>query len=245
VTTKELKNIIDTIIAEAFDTVQKMYSNKEVAHEIGNTSVAQIFPQYSTCRNYSAANITRVSEQELRYAFVNVLQKHCAGGKMFFSIETPTEGSYKFPKKDMPKIMKTGGQSGNFDLVIHDEEFNRICLIEFKCNYPELNAFRKDFLKLANPKEDRDEKEVLRYFIHLIVNYEKTKLTNRLKAVSKLIGEGLNKNVNYVLYSLCRDNKNDNTNIANDFSSDGEIGANADIKGFSLHWFDEKTKTII
>ena len=231
-TTTELKNIIDQIIAEAFETVQKMYSNKECNHIICDSSVAQIFPQYSSKRNYSDENMTRVSEQELRFAFVDVLKKHCTGGKMFYSVETPTEGKYRFPKDDLPRIDDENGKSGNFDLVIHNENLKRICLIEFKANYPSERSFQKDFLKLANKKEDKDDTSVLRYFIHMVVNYNESKIKDIIKAARKVLEKAKQdkkeiETVNYVLFSL---NESDNKIIEQDISKHNKISTNIQLQ---------------
>ncbi|WP_052306009.1 hypothetical protein [Phocaeicola salanitronis] len=60
------------------------------------------------------------------------------------------------------------GQSANFDFVIHDNNFRRIALIEFKANNADEYDHAKDFKKLNNQEEGDDS--VLRYFIEIVKN---------------------------------------------------------------------------
>lgn len=237
-TKQEIKDIIEKIIAEALYILQEMYKNKECNHELGNASCYQIFPEYSTKRHYNDLNKTRESEQEIRFAFVQALLNYNnrkeAEPKLYFSVETPTEKKYAKTADGVKTIKETirGGGSGNFDLVLHDEKLRRVCLIEFKSDYPgnekakdgeRFVSIQKDFLRLANPNENKviaDEKEdSLRYFVHTVIQYEKGRVEERLMEAEGIIekvivGENKEKpvSVNYVLYSLCRDSKHKEDN---------------------------------
>lgn len=251
----EIKEFVENVISKAFDKVQKAYDNhREYDVKKNNESVSYednsiVFPMYGE-HITDEKRKTRISEQELRFAFVEAFKKLNEDNKYYFSVETPTEGRYKFPKGEMPEIVDDGGQSGNFDLVIHDESLRRICFIEFKAKYPNDRSFQKDFLKLANKKEDKDKTDVLRYFIHMVTEYNKSKIKGILQAATDVLNHAIASKrevepVSYILYSLnAHDKQNDNTEIAKDFSSNGEIDASADIKGISLHWYDEQTKDI-
>ena len=114
---------------------------------------------------------------------------------------------------------------------------------------------QKDFVKLANPKENKvinentgETENSIRYFVHTVISYDdKQKIENRLKEAYDVIDSVIGKDavpVNYVLYSLCRDDENDNQYIAADLSPSGEIGKNIDPNAISLHWYDEQTKEI-
>ena len=52
-------------------------------------------------------------------------------------------------------------------MVIHDNKFKRIALIEFKANNPKSSDYLKDFVKL---NEENYEGKVLRYFIEIVKN---------------------------------------------------------------------------
>ena len=58
------------------------------------------------------------------------------------------------------------------DLAIHDAEFNRIALIEFKALNPDKLCFLKDFVKLEN------EPDVLTYFLMYVKSYDKGTIEN-------------------------------------------------------------------
>ena len=115
-------------------------------------------------------DITRVSEQELKQIFIEQLNKEIEKGwDVYYSVETPTEKKYRFEGKDKPE-QNDSGRSANFDLVIHNNKFERIALIEFKANNPKLNDYLKDLVKL---NEENHEGKVLRYFVQIVKNSDK------------------------------------------------------------------------
>lgn len=131
--------------------------------------VVLFFPAY-----YKKGEIkdTRISEQELRFAFVEEFNSYCEKNqiKLFYSIEAPTKDTYSgFTDEPIINHEKGKGRSAEFDLVIYDEDLNRECLIEFKANNASEIDHNKDFLKLNNKAEG--EKDVLRYFIEIIKSY--------------------------------------------------------------------------
>ena len=124
-----------------------------------------IFPKYSNDNQK-----TRISEQELRCAFIESFNEYCNNpqnkSNYFYSVETPTKDKYSGFKTENPKI-SYAGRSGAFDMVIHDEQTNRVCLIEFKSDLKDIKEYNKDFLKLSNNPKEGDN-TVLRYFIELV-----------------------------------------------------------------------------
>lgn len=124
-----------------------------------------VVPKYGD--HGSNAGKPRISEQELRFAFIEALkEEEKAQGYLYsYSVETPTKNRYSFGG-EIPKIEKSSKyRSGNFDVVLYDKQLKRKCLIEFKYG-TDTSEFAKDFLKLGNPEEG--ENDSLRYFIHLI-----------------------------------------------------------------------------
>lgn len=141
--------------------------------------------------NKRCDNTLRISEQELRFAFVECFNEYCADNSdLYYAVEVPTTNPYRFSKVE-PKIDDTG-KSGNFDLAIYNKD-KIVCLIEFKANNPQEKSFQKDLLKLGNVNEGVDDGrnagDVLRFFIHLQDSYDNgtnidTKLSESVKNIN-------------------------------------------------------------
>ena len=157
---QELQKHIEKIINETFDIIDKLYEkNQENGNgEFDSGSSRLVFPKY---RNKDKI---RVSEQELRFLFVELFNKYCTDNKLnlFYSIETPTEESYKFGDTPKKHCIASEGESAQFDMVIYNESKKRVCLIEFKNNSNDAGEHEKDFLKLSV-----EGNEKLCYFISL------------------------------------------------------------------------------
>ena len=157
------KDHIESVINRTFKIIQEVYDNQQELNGIkGKGSGSRIiFPM-------KRGTETRISEQELRFIFVEQLNKEIEGmWDIYYSVETPTMDTYYF-KGDNPG-RKDDGQSANFDLVIHDSNFKRIALIEFKANNPVEHEYKKDFSKLNNEKEGDG---LLRYFIEIVKTFD-------------------------------------------------------------------------
>ena len=126
-----------------------------------------VFPAYYENKEPKG---TRISEQELRFAFVEEFNCYCEENSknLFYSVETPTKEKYS-GFSDVPK-QDDGGRSAEFDMVIYDENLNRVCLIEFKANNADKVDHEKDFLKLD--VDEKDNENVLRYFIEIVKSYK-------------------------------------------------------------------------
>lgn len=165
----KIEQHIERILKETFSRLYSCYPQigKECLDNSNNTRL--IFPPYGEDQNGEA----RVSEQELRFTFVEAFNNHCkkceAAAEFRYSVETPTNGKYRFKNTDSPHI-DNNGKSGNMDLVIHDKGGERLCLIEFKANNPEPKEIEKDLVKLTNCEEcDRETgKPIPRYFIGMV-----------------------------------------------------------------------------
>lgn len=168
------KEHIKNVIKNTFRIIREVYHcQKENENKLGESSKESriIFP--NSCKGE-----TRIREQELRFIFVEQLNKEIGaqGEKwdVYYSVETPTKGDkYRFTKGENPVYddQEGGkGDSANFDLVIFDNKLQRIALIEFKSNNS--GDHKKDIFKLDHPKEIGDDKEKmpLRYFIEVVKN---------------------------------------------------------------------------
>lgn len=159
------KEHIEQIIERTYEIVQSVYVNQQENNcNLSETYVPRsriIFPKYRSGE-------TRFSEQELRFVFVEQLNEEIRQGwDVYYSVETPTNKKYKFKDEPTPKVFEAnekGGQSAQFDLVIHDSSFNRIALIEFKANNATKEHHDKDFLKL----KEEGSADTLTYFLEIV-----------------------------------------------------------------------------
>ena len=101
---------------------------------------------------------TRISEQELRFLFVEQFLKD-TDKDLFYSVETPTEKKYRFRKtnEDIP-ILDDTGRSASIDMCVFkrdsDNKYNRFLNIEFKNENASKKSISKDILKLMHEKEN-------------------------------------------------------------------------------------------
>lgn len=148
-----IKEHVSKIIDLSFGIIQDVYHKQKECDGKPN-GCPQSHILFPTKRDKSI----RISEQELRFIFVEQLNVEIQNGwDVYYSVETPTLDTYCF-SEDEPRI-DPDGQSASFDLVIHDNSYNRIALIEFKANNADEKDHKKDILKLDNEKEKIQEEE--------------------------------------------------------------------------------------
>lgn len=181
------KEIVENVIKETIKILNCSYkANKEsIENNTDCTHTKMVIPSY---RNGEP----RISEQELRFAFIEALYNVC-NPNILYSIETPTKDTYQFSKDgnkfDFPQAGQ-GGRSGEIDLVLYEKKgnsFHRACIIEFKANSKSEYEFKKDFLKLHNPEEGNED--VHRYFIVIY----KSKDSKVICELSRIISENWDK----------------------------------------------------
>lgn len=213
------KEIIEKIIKDTFNVIKEVYeyqkeSNKEFnavqsPQKIGSRI---IFPKNGDDNNKT----DRISEQELRFIFVEQFNKseEVKENQLFYSVETPTKFFYYFSGEEGPKCIpdeehnehkgeEGAGRSGNIDLVIfqrNGKNVNRVALIEFKAHNPGKNDYRKDICKLINENND-----CLKYFIQIInvKNQKKTmeNIIDKIKDIDSL--KEKDKNIDYCINYRC------------------------------------------
>lgn len=203
-TAEEIKKHVDTIIKNTFDKLARVYENKE----------RLIFPCYRD-------GARRISEQELRFVFTEAFIEYCSDTNnsevkdWHYSIETPTLDTYVFkkgikaPKGPFPRQDKQG-ESASFDFVIHDQDFKRICLIEFKAH--KKDTIHKDYVKLIydlqmdnDTKRDRYTTHTQCYFIEIVDNYDKgtlKKFNNELHRIKDAVTSDAFNKIRFRCYSL-------------------------------------------
>lgn len=157
------KNKLHACICDIIDKSFKRLAEIYKCNVVGKPSEVSrlIFPRYRV------SNELRISEQELRFIFIEVFNQYCEENdiELLYSIETPSLDKYNF--KNNPQT-SDNGQSAMFDLVIFDRSFTRRVLIEFKANNADEKSHRKDIVKLINPQEGSED--VLRCFIEVVEN---------------------------------------------------------------------------
>ena len=164
-TAEHLNNIIDA----TFKIIQEVFEKQKECGGIHNENPQSriIFPRKRT-------ELVRISEQELRFIFVEQLNKEIhEGWDVYYSVETPTLDKYKF--KDVDPCVASNGQSASFDLVIHDKAYHRIALVEFKANNADQHEHKKDFVKLDNPMEGDG---IERFFIEIVKGTDSETISN-------------------------------------------------------------------
>ena len=155
---KNHKKHIEAVIERTLSKLNSLYHRDGGGHE----DTRLIFPRYwVTEEGKRVEGKVRVSEQELRFMFVEELNKYCNENpdwEVFYSVETPTSNSYR--------LTGEGFQSGCIDLCIHAKDLKRIALIEFKALNPSEHDHAKDAFKLKHEIEGE-----LRYFIEIVKSH--------------------------------------------------------------------------
>ncbi len=163
-----VKDHIKVIIDNTFKTINEVYRTQKENQEIerNNNSSRIIFPLKRDSKGRKEE--FRISEQELRFVFVEEFNKYCnkKNWDAYYSVETPTSKRYDFSKKEKPcKVDSPNGQSAMVDFSIflkEQDKLTRVALIEFKALNPDKQSYMKDYVKLLN------EDQKLVYFIMIV-----------------------------------------------------------------------------
>ena len=164
-----VKKHIDVIVENTFKTIIEVYRTQKENKKIGNNNNSSsriIFPLKRESKDKKEE--FRISEQELRFVFVEEFNKYCSEKEWdaYYSVETPTSKRYDFSNKENPcKVDYPEGQSAMVDFSIflkEQDKLTRVALIEFKALNPDKQSYMKDYVKLLN----EDQKFV--YFIMIV-----------------------------------------------------------------------------
>lgn len=164
-----VKNHINAIVENTFKTIIEVYRTQKENKKIGNNNNSSsriIFPLKRESKDKKEE--FRISEQELRFVFVEEFNKYCSEKEWdaYYSVETPTSKRYDFSNKENPcKVDYPEGQSAMVDFSIflkEQDKLTRVALIEFKALNPDKQSYMKDYVKLLN----EDQKFV--YFIMIV-----------------------------------------------------------------------------
>jgi len=201
----ELKKALKEIIVETFDTIDKIYENRNSEITCCDGS-RLIFPCYSNL-NKTNQHQVRVSEQELKFVFIEKFCKYCDHNNLeyYYSIETPSQNKYVFSEKiesgkQVPRKAEEGDDSpvsARFDMAIHNKKREIVALVEFKNNESDSNKYEKDFIKLHEEKENR-----ICLFIDLIEASNSGTLKNGIKKRLSKIQTNCG-GITYIAHSMC------------------------------------------
>ena len=212
-----VKKHIDVIIKKTFNTISVVYRTQMENQKIGtynNNSSRIIFPLKRESKDKKEE--FRISEQELRFVFVEEFNKYCSKNwDAYYSVETPTSKRYDFSNKEMPcKVDYPNGQSAMVDFSIFlkkQDKLTRVALIEFKALNPDKQSYMKDYVKLLN----EDQKFV--YFIMIVksandrtiksiaekikASYDNAGLDTEKKVEFRCLDLGTGKEISYIILS--------------------------------------------
>lgn len=203
----ELKTLIEKIIDNTFKVIKEVYvhqNENKPNKKSSNVGSRIIFPQYHIHKKKKEKrkDYNRISEQELRFIFVEQLNKYADQNNIdiYYSVEAPTKNAYIFSSEnnDAPKVDNENGISARTDLVIYKKDgtsFTKIALIEFKALNPDIINYEKDFCKLN--EEDCKSK----YFIQIIKNYNARTIESIRKKI-KSKDKDKDKGIIYKCYCL-------------------------------------------
>ncbi|GHT57120.1 hypothetical protein AGMMS49982_24130 [Bacteroidia bacterium] len=140
----------------------------------------------------------RVSEQEAKFLFAKQLENQT---DFYYSVETPTEETYRFSGVPEPQI-DPDGLSARIDICLYKKvgsKYEREHLIEFKAHNVDVADFKKDFLKLFLEKSTGTN-----YFVHVIKSFNNNTIDSLKKKYKSAFKFGAKeKNRNDVKVYLC------------------------------------------
>jgi hypothetical protein len=144
--------------------VLKRLSEMDYERKGGSSVERLIFPNTSpsikegkTFTEVELLKYTRISEQELRFLFVEEFLKE-PSNDFYYSVETPTKEKYKFGKTHDDIKIDPSGRSASIDMCIFkkcsENKYHRLLNIEFKNANTSKKSISKDILKLMHEEEN-------------------------------------------------------------------------------------------
>lgn len=160
-TREDYKRKINDIIMGTSKNLKDLYNN-------GSSELQIIFPKKSSHEHNKEGDI-RVSEQELRFAFVEKFLDTIKSEGWHYSVETPTKFYYSSARNGNEPSLN-GTRSGKIDLTLYDERKNPIAFFEFKSGSltSKIRELKYDILKLIMESLSCDNDNCLGYSLHLV-----------------------------------------------------------------------------
>ena len=170
-----------------------------------------IFPIYSPLKKEDNQMVKRVSEQELKQEFIKYLSKFIKKqneeNKWFYSVETPTIGSYDF--KQVPKIADTRtGTSARVDLTVFDK-YEMVKDEMSKADYAKYSILSHIEFKQGSTVRDYDIiKDLLKLSYEPYCNQNMAAAVEREK-IEKYYGGNLKEKTHYFIHFVDSFKKSD------------------------------------
>lgn len=200
---------VDELIVRAFEKTV-LLKNELNEINVQNYKTRLIYP----IKRRSQDNDVRISEQELKQIFIQVLNEE--NNEFLYSIETPTFSEHRFTGQSY--------RSGNIDLCLYtvyggNSTAKRKYLLEFKA----LNSgpYESDFNKLAHGVANEETKESIdTFFIHILSNFSSHTKKTIIRDYKISLENFKKSNNNLVIYLLTLNNTHErnifeNINIIN------------------------------
>lgn len=145
----------------------------------------------------------RISEQELKYVFLELFVKCDDMQGYTYSVETPTEKNYKFSDGSKNVTPECGiGRRANIDVVIFKEN-TRVAMIEFKSGNSDEHSHAKDFIKL----EKEPGNDLIRIFVELYKSSNEGTLSSIYKKLHDNTYGNIDGNTMFIGFSLNHKNR--------------------------------------
>ncbi len=191
---KKIKESLRQISYDVREELQKMVcANNDSPKKILRSTPRILFPKYN---NTKIKDKTRVSEQEARILFCDILQNSDKYKDWFFSIETPTKNKYQ----------QSGGNpsSARSDLSLYtykDKEFKQVVNVEIKAHNAAPLQICKDIEKLVKEQKENKNKDHVQhgYWFHILKNSN----SNTIEKIREKLKSSFLKCEN-VLHKSCR-----------------------------------------
>lgn len=179
------------ICKQVLERLSKMDYERKGGSSVERLIFPNKFPSQKEGKTYTEEellNYTRISEQELRFLFVEEFLRE-PNNDYYYSVETPTKEKYKFGKTNDDIKINASGRSASIDMCIFkkcsENKYTRILNIEFKNQNASIKSISKDILKLMHERENGA-------FVLLLKNTDAGTLINLGKKrdgiIDKLIG---------------------------------------------------------
>lgn len=144
----------------------------------------------------------RISEQELKSIFLELLCTKADMTEYKFSLETPTVKKYTFSNSSEKTTPIYGiGKSANIDVSILNK--NRVvAIIEFKAKNTDDHSHAKDFIKLR----EEPGVDLIRFFVEVYVSTNAETLQNIHKKLYKNQYGNIGDNTSFIGFSMNHNN---------------------------------------
>jgi len=167
-----IEETIEDLLKKAFERIIGIYPGYAKLGSPCQTTNPKALLAFPAYYNGIKKEKPRISEQEMRFLFIETILEEKPPALCHYAIEAPTEKCYKFSGGITDSPVSTGGRSASIDVCLYfknparpeGEDYVK-AYIEFKAGNPAPKsiAIKKDFLKLLQDAEGMEN-----YFVHIV-----------------------------------------------------------------------------